>query len=140
MWRSTWNSLADLAAITFDDFIERQKHWLGHICHHCCPAASRTKGKIIFRDLILARSGDADRIIPVRCQRTKLNRPISDLKGTLQKPYSAGKNCHRRRGRRNRFTGISLCRTEGDACGASRHVSERHLCVSTVLDLPDSSP
>src|SRR6266849_2252248 len=59
------------------------------------------KGTIIFRGVILARSGDADRIIPVRRQRTKSIRPISDLKGTLQKPCSARKNCHCRR--RNRY-------------------------------------
>jgi hypothetical protein len=32
-----------------------------------------------------------------------------------------------------------FARQRGDACGASRHVSERHRRVSTVLDLSDSS-
>jgi hypothetical protein len=53
-------ALADLAAITFDNFIERQKYWLGHMRPPRRPDASGTKGTIILRGLILARSGDAD--------------------------------------------------------------------------------
>src|SRR5882757_7797717 len=36
-------ALADLAAIAFDNFIERQQHWLGHMCPPCCPDTSGTK-------------------------------------------------------------------------------------------------
>ena len=48
------DTLADLAAITFDNFIERQEHWLGHLCPPCCPDTSGTKANDHIRGLIVA--------------------------------------------------------------------------------------
>jgi hypothetical protein len=36
-------AVADLAAITFNNFIEREKHWLGHMRPPCRPDISGTK-------------------------------------------------------------------------------------------------
>jgi hypothetical protein len=59
-------ALADLAAITLDNFIERQEHWLGHVCPLVVRTLPEPRRTIIFRGLILAAS------------ESELNDPPSD--------------------------------------------------------------
>ncbi len=46
---------ADLAAITFDNLIERQEYWVGHVRLPRYPDTSGTKANVILRGRVLAQ-------------------------------------------------------------------------------------